>query len=181
MISEVQFRSALIGRSFYFAMDRSTPEWRREINTRSVERLPAKEPSLLPFAAALLYRAADGERLWIPRLLSTLAWMLGGVFLCLTAVRLLSPAAAVAGTAYYLEARQKEGSGSDHLSVAWEIAPSGGGPTIVPLEPIPGLFLAPHHLNYRPAVPPGWIPWRLCATSNGPFPARFRYHAPIPR
>lgn len=58
----------------------------------------------------------------------------------------------IAGTAYYFEARQKEGGGGDHLSLAWKIDATGGGSPIVPLEPIPGLFLAPHHLNYRPAV-----------------------------
>ena len=51
----------------------------------------------------------------------------------------------VAGQAYYLEARHKEGSGGDNLSVAWA-GPATGGQTNV----IPGLYLAPYFANYVP-------------------------------
>lgn len=57
----------------------------------------------------------------------------------------------VAGQAYYLEARQKEGGGNDHLSLAWEVR-DGSLNIIVPREPLPGLFLAPHLRNYCPQV-----------------------------
>lgn len=51
-----------------------------------------------------------------------------------------------AGQPYYLEARQKQGNGGDHLSVAWQ------GPGFAQ-QVIPGRFLAPYHLNYVPSVP----------------------------
>ncbi len=50
-----------------------------------------------------------------------------------------------AGQAYYLEARHKEGSGSDHLQVAWS-GPATAGQTNI----IPGLYLAPFPMNYLP-------------------------------
>ena len=50
-----------------------------------------------------------------------------------------------AGTAYYLEARQKEGGGGDHVEVAWQ------GPNITQ-QVISGLFLAPYYQNYAPKI-----------------------------
>src|SRR5690606_35825673 len=50
-----------------------------------------------------------------------------------------------AGQAYYIEARQKDGFGGDHLSVAWSGPHNGGN-----IEIIDGVFLAPAYLNYVP-------------------------------
>ena len=51
----------------------------------------------------------------------------------------------VAGQAYYVEARLKEGGGDDHISVAWK-GPATANQTNV----IPGLYLAPYLMNYIP-------------------------------
>ena len=56
----------------------------------------------------------------------------------------------VAGQVCYLECRQKQNSGSEHIGVAWS-AVSGGG-TLIPREVVPGTFLAPHSINYRPRI-----------------------------
>jgi hypothetical protein len=53
--------------------------------------------------------------------------------------------ALVAGQAYYIEARLKEGGGEDHLAVAWK-GPATGNRTNV----ISGAFLAPYPMNYVP-------------------------------
>lgn len=51
----------------------------------------------------------------------------------------------VAGQAYYLEARMKEGSGGDNLAVAWK------GPATANLtNVISGQYLAPYFINYAP-------------------------------
>ncbi len=50
-----------------------------------------------------------------------------------------------AGQPYYIEARHKEGTGSDHVSVAWS------GPTITK-QLLSGLYLAPYDQNYAPKV-----------------------------
>lgn len=50
-----------------------------------------------------------------------------------------------AGQPYYIEARHKEGSGGDHVAVAWQ------GPSI-PRQVVPGRFLAPYYQNYAPRI-----------------------------
>ena len=52
-----------------------------------------------------------------------------------------------AGQGYYIEARMKEGGGSDHLSVAWS-GPATDNQTNV----IPGMYLTPAPYNYRPQI-----------------------------
>jgi hypothetical protein len=51
-----------------------------------------------------------------------------------------------AGTLYYIEALQKEGSGGDHISVAW------AGPGISASNPvvIDGMYLVPYQTTHRP-------------------------------
>ncbi len=56
-----------------------------------------------------------------------------------------APRTLVAGQAYYIEARQKDGGGGDHLSVAWA-GPVTAGKTNL----IEGVFLAPAQVNYVP-------------------------------
>ena len=56
-----------------------------------------------------------------------------------------SPVSLVAGQAYYVEVRYKEGTGSDHASVAWQ------GPGI-PKQLIPGKYLSPYFQNYPPKL-----------------------------
>lgn len=54
--------------------------------------------------------------------------------------QLSKPVSLEEGKAYYLEARQKEGSDRDHMAVAWRNA-DAGAPS---LEVIPGRYLAPY-------------------------------------
>lgn len=56
--------------------------------------------------------------------------------------------ALTAGQAYYFEARMKEGSGDDYFSVGWTCPNAGINTTNV----IPGCYLAPYSLNYKPHV-----------------------------
>jgi hypothetical protein len=102
MIDEVQFRSALIARAQYFALANDVPEWRQQINSVSLSRLPEKEPSLVPFAAATLYWLTGGERPILGKALAAAAWLVGGVFLFLILRDLVSPVGAVFSVAYYL-------------------------------------------------------------------------------
>ena len=72
---------------------------------RAPEDRPAgrdNRPPVLELVASFAYLVSGGEHLWIPRLLSALFWMVGGVFLCLLARRMVSPNAAVFSVAFYL-------------------------------------------------------------------------------
>lgn len=53
-----------------------------------------------------------------------------------------------AGQVCYLEARQKESTSSDHLSVAWQIKDASNVNTIVAQQVIPGRYLSPHYMSY---------------------------------
>ena len=89
-----QDHGALLARGLY--------EW---LTTGAMRTLPPDgiiEPPILEFAASLSYLITGGEDLWIPRLLSVLFWMLGGVFLYLIAKRLVSPNAAIFSVFFYL-------------------------------------------------------------------------------
>ncbi len=55
----------------------------------------------------------------------------------------------VAGQKYYLEALHKEGTGDDHLEVAWN------GPGLSGTNIISGAFLSPVDINYAPVVSGG--------------------------
>jgi hypothetical protein len=101
-VGEVQYRSALIARSFYFERTPEIPEWRKEINRQTVEILPVKEPSITEYLATWLYRLFGGENLRLARLLTTSFWLVGGVLLFQIINRVVSPAAAVLGLVYYL-------------------------------------------------------------------------------
>jgi len=56
-----------------------------------------------------------------------------------------------AGQVCYIEARHKEASGGDHLSVAWEIR-NAADTVLQAREVIPGRYLSPHRMNYSPRV-----------------------------
>jgi 4-amino-4-deoxy-L-arabinose transferase-like glycosyltransferase len=102
LIAESQFRSALIARAFYFNMTDSVPEWRRQANLNSLQRLPVKEPPVTEFLVSAIYWSAGGEHLWFSRVLTSLFWIVGGVFMFEVAKRIVSLDAAVFAVAYYL-------------------------------------------------------------------------------
>jgi 4-amino-4-deoxy-L-arabinose transferase-like glycosyltransferase len=101
-VGEVQYRSAVIARAFYFERANTIPEWRREVNDRTRQGFVVKEPSVTEYLTALTYLISGGESMWLARLMTTVFWLIGGVFLFLIARNLVSVDAAVFTTAYYL-------------------------------------------------------------------------------
>jgi len=89
-----QYHGALLARGFY--------EWLLSGELRTIPPDGIIEPPILEIFASLSYLISGGEYLWIPRLLSALFWMAGGVFLYLTAKKISSPNAAVLSVAFYL-------------------------------------------------------------------------------
>ncbi len=51
----------------------------------------------------------------------------------------------IRGQGYYIEGRMKQGTGADHIAVAWQCASAG-----ITRDVIPGMFLAPSSLNFVP-------------------------------
>jgi hypothetical protein len=97
-----QLFMAKIARHYYFQMAPDVAPWRRNVAAVNFESTHVIEPRILQYVSALGYRALGGERLWFPRLLSVIFYMIGGIFLWLTACRLASPGAALFTVAYYL-------------------------------------------------------------------------------
>jgi hypothetical protein len=97
-----QYRSLLLAREYYFEAVGSIPAWQREVAATSAERQGVLEPPLLEHVVALGYRVLGGEVLWLPKVLSSLFWLLGGLCLYRIATRLADPEAAMLSTAFYL-------------------------------------------------------------------------------
>jgi hypothetical protein len=98
-----QYRSLHIARAYYYEMLGSASTSRAEVARINRERQGTLEPPVLEMFVAAGYRLVGGERFWVPRVLSSALWLIGGVFLYLIARRLVpSPDAAIVATAFYL-------------------------------------------------------------------------------
>ena len=97
-----QYHSALLARAYYLNWrGGSTAEDRRlAAGIEDDEKLV--EPPLLEGVTAGVYVLTGGERLWIPRLLVAITWLVGGIFLLRLAERITSWSGAVAALAIYL-------------------------------------------------------------------------------
>jgi hypothetical protein len=97
-----QYRSLLIARGLYFESLPSLPEWKKQVANISMQRQGILEPPIMEFIASTAYRAIGAEVSWIPRVLSSLFWVLGGWFLYFIATRVVVAGAALFSTAFYL-------------------------------------------------------------------------------
>ncbi len=87
---------------YYDALD-SISEQKKELASINKKRMgfPIELP-VLDHAAAFGYRIIGGEHIWLPRVLSIVFWMIGGIFLYLIALKLYSSGAALFSTVFYL-------------------------------------------------------------------------------
>jgi hypothetical protein len=97
-----QFESALLARMYYLDGSRTLSVQQRQVLRAWHDEIKPIEPPIMELLGAGAYRVVGREALWIPRCLSALWWVLGGVFLYLIARRLQSPPAALAACAVYL-------------------------------------------------------------------------------
>ncbi|HET7214538.1 MAG TPA: glycosyltransferase family 39 protein [Terriglobia bacterium] len=97
-----QYRSAFIARYYYYQHLKSVPAWKMKLAYLLRQRSGTLEPPLLEYLASWAYRISRGERVWIPRLFSSIFWLVGGVFLYLLSRKLTSADAALFSVAFYL-------------------------------------------------------------------------------
>ncbi len=97
-----QYRSLIIARGYYFDGSSSIPEWKRQVAGASQQKQGILEPPLLEFLVSVGYRILGAEHFWLPRLLSSLFWLIGGGFLYLIGKKIADADAALFGTAFYL-------------------------------------------------------------------------------
>ena len=97
-----QYRAALTARALYYSRLNSIPDWEREVAKSSLERIGFLGPPVVDVIAAGMYSVSGTEILWIPKLLSSIYWMVGGMFLYLIARKMMNEDAAVLSTSIYL-------------------------------------------------------------------------------
>lgn len=97
-----QYRSLLIARGYYYEGLESVPAWKRHVAHVTRERQGVLEPPVIERLVAAAYRLAGGERFWIPRMLSSLLWLGGGVALWLIALRMGGSGGALLAAGVYL-------------------------------------------------------------------------------
>jgi 4-amino-4-deoxy-L-arabinose transferase-like glycosyltransferase len=95
-----QLFSALKARGMYYQYVTDVPAARRQLAI-SLGNTGIVEPPLLETLVAQTYRLA-GEHLWIPRVYSSLFWVLGGLALFLLIREIASTGPALIGTLFYL-------------------------------------------------------------------------------
>jgi hypothetical protein len=96
-----QLLSALKTRGMYYQGRAEVPEWQRQFAVQQWKSKAEIEPEIVERLAAFIYRLT-GEQLWVGRVLSSLFWLAGGVFLYMILRRSASPDGAILGIAFYL-------------------------------------------------------------------------------
>jgi hypothetical protein len=97
-----QYRAALTARAFYYSRLDNAPVWETEVAQASLESIGFLGPPLVDSIAAAFYLISGTEALWIPKLLSSIYWMIGGFFLYASARRMMNEDAALLSTSIYL-------------------------------------------------------------------------------
>ncbi len=97
-----QYRTAILARVYYYQGAESLPQWEKQLHAAYKNGIPLLEPPIGEIVTAGIWRIAGGEYLWLPKIVSCIYWLIGGVFLYLIAYRLISPSAAVFSTLFYL-------------------------------------------------------------------------------
>ncbi len=96
-----QLLAALKARGMYLQSTGGVPDWQRKMAIQQWKTKAEVEPEVFERLVAFTYRFT-GEHLWVPRVYSSLFWVIGAGFLFLLVRELVSVDAAVASTAYYL-------------------------------------------------------------------------------
>jgi 4-amino-4-deoxy-L-arabinose transferase-like glycosyltransferase len=101
-LSARELHNALLARRYYLGAGAGLPLWKQRVLEELRQTVQPIEPPVLDHVAAWSYRLTGGERIWIPRTLSALLWVLGGVFLYRIGVRVTTGAGALVALALYL-------------------------------------------------------------------------------
>ena len=101
-VEQRESQSSLIARGFFFSGRDDLPAYQRRVLDHVDTVLKPYEPPLLELASASFDRATGAERVWFPRLLSTLAWLAGAVCLAFLAVRLTNSAGILTAVGLYV-------------------------------------------------------------------------------
>lgn len=79
-----QIRSAIIARAMYYENNPNITDWKREVSKSQLQMESHLEPRIMEHLAVKAYQLVGNEKVWIPKFLSTLWWVIGGGFLFLS-------------------------------------------------------------------------------------------------
>jgi hypothetical protein len=97
-----QIRGLVIARGMYYKMMPSADPAKRDRAIAYWGSMVDREPQILERVVALTYLAMGQEQVWVARIYTSLAWIIGGFFLFILARRMVSTDGAVVATAFYL-------------------------------------------------------------------------------
>ncbi len=97
-----QYESFCIARQFYFESIDSVPDWQRQVAKANQRASGWKQPPITEYLVSLVYRTTGGESHWAPSVVSSVFWLIGGVFVFLIAQKYTPAVAAAIATAFYL-------------------------------------------------------------------------------
>jgi len=97
-----QFHSVVIAHWLYVEGLPTVPAWEAEIARLNSDDEPFLEPPIIELLATTGYRLLGAEQLGVPRVLSSLFWVIGGVFLYLLARQMSSETEALTASTIYL-------------------------------------------------------------------------------
>jgi 4-amino-4-deoxy-L-arabinose transferase-like glycosyltransferase len=100
-IEQRETQSALVARAWYLGDGEGLPAWKQGVLRELRQSVKPIEPPVIDFLTSVEFRLS-GENFWFPRLVSSLFWIVGGVFLYLIGTRLTTPAGALVSLALYL-------------------------------------------------------------------------------
>jgi hypothetical protein len=96
-----QLFSAIKARGMYYETLPNVPKWQREFAIQQWKTKVTIEPELLERLAAFIYHYT-GEQLWIPRMISAVIWLVGGIFIFLLGRDMVSTDGGILALAFYL-------------------------------------------------------------------------------
>lgn len=99
---EREYNSAIFARAFYFEDNDSVETWRKNNAFATIKQLPLLEPPLTEYLVSLIYRILGQEEIWYSRYLTSIFWLIGGIFMYKLTRILLSVDAALIAVGYYL-------------------------------------------------------------------------------
>lgn len=99
---EREYNSAIFARAFYMDGNDKVEQWQKDIAFAARDQLPLLEPPLTEYLVSWMYRIAGREELSYARYLTSLFWLVGGIFLYKTVRALASVDAALIALGYYL-------------------------------------------------------------------------------
>jgi hypothetical protein len=101
-VEQRENQSSILARGWYLGDGDGLPTPQQRFLAEVDTVLKPFEPPLLELAAAGFFRTIDDEAIWFPRLLSVLAWLVGGGLLALVARRVTGTAGMLTAVALYL-------------------------------------------------------------------------------